>query len=80
MTKATHNILWSFKAHKTDGTSQFLDCSKPFNPSEWDDPREAAIFFTFDSKDALAADGWHIGEPKEIKVSRIHPLSDAGLA
>jgi hypothetical protein len=76
----THNILWSFAAHKADGTTETLNCSKPFKPTEWDDPRDAAIFFTFEAKDALAAEGWHIGKPATIQVEAVRRLSDVGIA
>lgn len=76
----THNLLWHFVGHKADGTTETLSCSKPFNPSEWDDPRDAAVFFTFETKEALAADGWHIGKPETIQVFDVRRLSDVGFA
>ena len=76
---ATHNLLWSFEVHNAHGGVKRVDCSKPFNPAEWDDPRDAAIFFTFDSKDALAAEGLHIGKPATIRVDGARALSDTGF-
>lgn len=75
----THEVLWEFEGYKADGTAQMLSCSKPFNPEHWDDPREAAIFFTYNAKEALAAEGWHIGKPESIKVYGVRSLSDTGF-
>ena len=77
---ATHNLLWEFEAHKADGTTYTFAASKAFNPTRWDDPRDAAVFFTFEDKDALEADGWHIGKPSTITVYGVRPLSDSVLA
>jgi hypothetical protein len=77
---ATHELLWKFEAHKADGTTNTFSASKYFDPTRWDDPREAAIFFTFEDKEALAAQGWHIGKPATIRVYGIRELSDTALA
>lgn len=76
---ATHNLLWEFDAHKADGTKHTFSASKAFNPTDWDDARDAAIFFTFEDKEALAADGWHVGKPATVQVYGIRKLSDADL-
>jgi hypothetical protein len=77
---ATHNLLWEFDACKADGTAHTFSASKAFNPASWDDPRDAAIFFTFEDKAALEADGWHIGKPSTIKVYGVRQLSDSALS
>jgi hypothetical protein len=76
----THKLLWEFEAHKVDGTTFTFAASNSFDPTCWDDPRDAAIFYTFEDKDALEADGWHIGKPSTIKVYAVRPLSDTALA
>jgi hypothetical protein len=81
MTKATHQISWIADMVNAKGEAKRFRFSKYFVASEWDEAREAAIFFFFnDDKDFLASEGWHLTAPASIQVLKVSPLSDVALA
>ena len=77
----THTLIWHFDVANAKGEVKRFQCAAPIDPSEWDDDvREAAIFLTFQEREYLAKDGWHIQKPATIQVFALRPLSDIALA
>ena len=79
MALPTHNLNWLFDATNVQGETKRLQCSRPICLSEWDDPRDAAIFFTI-NETLPGLDGWHLVAPKTIQVWKVAELSDVELA
>ena len=84
---ATHNLIWHFEAVNAAGDTQRFQCGKAFDLAAWDDPRDAAIFFTMEetlpalAEETTASGGpvWHLTKPASIQVFAVRPLSDTAL-
>ena len=79
MTKATHTLRYFFEAKNARGEQKRFSASKAINLTDWEEPREAAIFFAM-NEDIPFLDGWHLTAPRDIQVWAVAPLSDTGLA
>ena len=72
----THTLKYHFEAVNVKGEQKRFSASKAINMSNWDEPRDAAIFFCM-TEDIPSLDGWHITKPRDIKVWDLAPLSDS---
>lgn len=77
----THTLHWNCDMISPEGVTEQKRFATRFCAAEWDDPRDAAIWFALvDERAYFEAKGWKMCKPKTIQVHHVAKLSDCGLA